>query len=104
LTPLVVIHDLDICWTGVGPYEADSPLIVDANAVLPFAVTPQSFQVIPRRRLHEVQGLGRIQLRESPLCDGQERLEPARALALVKRQGVFALERLDHAPSILRTA
>jgi hypothetical protein len=98
----VVIHYLDVYWTCLGPYKTDSPLVVDANAVLSLSVASQGFQVVAGRRLHEIQCLSRIQLRQLPLCYGQECLESTRALALVQRLGVFALERLDHADSVLR--
>jgi hypothetical protein len=79
-------------------------LVVDANTVLAFPIAFQCFQVISGRRLHEFQSLRRIQLREFSLSNGKKRLEPARAFALVQRQGVFALERLDHRISLLRAA
>ena len=104
MIPLVVIHYLDVDRAHIGPHEADSPLVIDANAVLSFSITFQRFQVVAGRRLHEIQRLGCIQLRQLSLGHGKERFEPARAPALVQRQGVFALERLDHADSVLRVA
>ena len=100
----MVIHYLDVDRACVGPHKADSPLNVDPNAVLSFSVALQRFQVVARRRLHEIQRLGRIQLREFSLSDRQERFEPARTFPLIQRLGVFALERLDHDGSLLRAA
>ena len=39
----VVVHDLDRAWTGLAirPFEADTPLIVDANGILSHPVTPE---------------------------------------------------------------
>jgi hypothetical protein len=45
----MVIHDLDIYWPGLRPGEANPPLVVDADAVLPGAVAPQQFQAVARR-------------------------------------------------------
>ena len=45
----MVINDLDIPTISVAPYEADSPLIVDANAVLSPSVTAKRFQAISGR-------------------------------------------------------
>ena len=104
MIPLVVIHYLDVGWTCLSPYEADSPLIVDANAVLSLPVAFQSFQVISGRSLHEIQRLRSIKLGEFSFRHGEERFEPTRTLALVERQSVFALERPDHARSVLRVA
>jgi hypothetical protein len=32
----VRVDDLDLLWAGIGPDEPQPPLIVDADAVLPF--------------------------------------------------------------------
>ncbi len=104
MIPSVVIHYLDISRTYFGPYKADSPLIVNANAMLTLSVTLQSFQMVSGRGLHEIQRLSSIQLRQFPLSHRQESSEPARTLALVQCQRVFALERLDHAGIVLRAA
>jgi len=44
----VVIDDLDVFCTSVPPLEADSPLIVHSNAVLPRPIPREPFQAIPR--------------------------------------------------------
>jgi len=42
----VVIGNLDIDWTGcaIGPLKADSPLVVDADAVLALPIAQGFFQ------------------------------------------------------------
>jgi hypothetical protein len=45
---LVVVHDFDRVNVAVSPLKANSPLIVDANAVLPPAVALQAFQPVSR--------------------------------------------------------
>jgi hypothetical protein len=35
----MVVHDLDFKGVSINPLEADAPLVVDPNAVLPLAVT-----------------------------------------------------------------
>jgi hypothetical protein len=35
----VVIHDLNVCRSSLGPSKANAPLIIDANAVLAVADT-----------------------------------------------------------------
>jgi hypothetical protein len=47
----VVIHDLDAVGIAALPAEADSPLIIDANAVLAFAVSFERLELVPRRGL-----------------------------------------------------
>jgi hypothetical protein len=45
----VVVNDLHVFRPGVGPTEADPPLPIDTDAVLPATVTGQLFQPIARR-------------------------------------------------------
>jgi len=47
--PSVVVGDLDVEGVSFTPDEADSPLVVDPDAVLPFAIPLQLFQPIPGR-------------------------------------------------------
>jgi hypothetical protein len=47
----VAIHDLDLLDTRVRPTKADSPLIVDANAVVAGPLALESFEAITRRNL-----------------------------------------------------
>jgi hypothetical protein len=45
----MVVCDLNFVGIAILPTETDAKLIVDSNAVLPFAATTQSFQSIARR-------------------------------------------------------
>lgn len=45
--PLVVVADLDFVRSIGAPDEADPPLLVDANAVLPGPVASEALQAIP---------------------------------------------------------
>jgi hypothetical protein len=45
----VIVRDLYSLGAVGGPLEADPVLIVDANAVLAFAIAPERLQPIPRR-------------------------------------------------------
>src|SRR5437763_3241264 len=47
---LVVVGDLDIEGVGIAPSEADSPFVVDSDAVLSLPIALQLLQSIPRRR------------------------------------------------------
>jgi hypothetical protein len=46
----MVVNDLDIRWTECpsGPLKADSPLVIDANAVPSLSVTLQGFESVSR--------------------------------------------------------
>src|SRR5262249_5248950 len=48
--PSMIVDDLDIVGVAVAPAEADAPLVIDPNAVLPFAISGQPLQPISRRR------------------------------------------------------
>jgi hypothetical protein len=43
------MHDLNVCWSSLGPAKANAPLIIDANTVLAVAVAFQFFQAIAWR-------------------------------------------------------
>jgi hypothetical protein len=49
----VVINDFHIFCTCIRPTKADTPLIVDTNAVLTGTITLECFKVIARRR-HQI--------------------------------------------------
>jgi len=72
LIPSVVVHDLDVDWANARPYEADSPLVIDANAVLTLSIALQGLKAVARRSLQKVQGLCRVKLGELSLCNCHE--------------------------------
>lgn len=45
----MVIDNFDLIGAGIRPHEADSILIIDANAVLALAIADESLQAISRR-------------------------------------------------------
>jgi hypothetical protein len=51
----VIVGDLYIISVTISPDKADSVLIVDADAVLAFAISRQSFEVIAREDRQIVQ-------------------------------------------------
>jgi hypothetical protein len=60
----MVVNDLDVFRPCGGPPEANSPLIVYADTVLPGTITRQSFQAVAGRRPEELQRFRSIQLRQ----------------------------------------
>jgi hypothetical protein len=58
----MIIHDLNVIGVPVSPNKADTPLIVDPNAVLPFPVSVECFEAVPRRRRQVAQLSRNIQL------------------------------------------
>jgi hypothetical protein len=64
--PLVIVGDLHLVGITLAPFEADAPLIVDANAVLPGPITGEFLQTIAPWDLQVGQLLGCIQDQEFP--------------------------------------
>jgi len=95
ITPLVVIHYLNVSRTLRRPHEADAPLVINANAMLPFSVPIQCFKPVPWGRRQILQKVGRIQLSQLAARDcfdvHKTRYSPPR----VQSFRVAALERLD---------
>lgn len=58
----MIIHDRNVAGVPVAPNKADTPLIVDPNAVLSLTVSVERFQPIARRRCQVPQISGNIQL------------------------------------------
>jgi hypothetical protein len=52
MPPLVVINDPDIDRAGrfFGPFKANPPLVIDADAVLSLSVTKERFMPIAAKR------------------------------------------------------
>ena len=45
----MVVNDLNPFWTSVAPPEADTPLIIDSDTVLPRTITAQTLKPVARR-------------------------------------------------------
>jgi hypothetical protein len=60
-SPLVIVDDLDVEAVPVPPEKANSPLIVDPNAVLPLTFAFQCFEAVARRNVEVVEGFGGVQ-------------------------------------------
>src|SRR5215470_17989558 len=62
-SPLVIINDLDVGRARrlLRPLKANPPLIVDADAVLTFAISSQRFKTVARQGGQILQRDGRLQ-------------------------------------------
>lgn len=58
----MIIDNLHVFGARSGPTEADSPLIVDTNAVLPGTPTLQCFKTISRRHSQIIKSGGNFEL------------------------------------------
>jgi hypothetical protein len=95
-TSSVVVHDLDVVGAVRRPPEADPPLVVDPDAVLPVAVTPQRFEAVARRDAQGRQYGGGVDLQQLASRDPLDVPEPADGPALEQGLGVGAGEGADH--------
>jgi hypothetical protein len=85
----MVIHDLDFCWPAFCPGEANPPLVVDTNAVLPGAVALQQFKAVARRGSKVAQDFRIVQLSQLALCSALDiRSNPSGEAAMEQGLGV----------------
>jgi hypothetical protein len=49
--PSMIVNNFDLFSASIGPNETDTPLIIEADRVLPFTVSLQSFQPVTGRRV-----------------------------------------------------
>jgi hypothetical protein len=67
LPGLVIVGDLDLECIVPMPYEADSILVIDANAVLPPPTADQFLESVPGRRLQIFQRRSAVKHGQFPL-------------------------------------
>jgi len=60
----VVVHDLDVVGAGGSPSEAEAPLLVDADAVLPGTIAGQLLEAVTWWDPEITEGLGGIEDQE----------------------------------------
>lgn len=63
-SPLMIIHDFNVKCVAALPGKTYTPLIINADAVLPFSVTSEPLQMISRRNAQEIECFGGVNLRE----------------------------------------
>ena len=63
---LVIIDDFHTIAMAITPNRTDSPLLIDANRVLPFPTASQCFQLSSRRRSQNAQLCGGVKLEQFP--------------------------------------
>lgn len=85
----MVVNDLNPFWTSVAPLEADTPLIIDSDTVLPCSITAQTLKPIARRNpkiLQTTRGVNLTQLAQRDASDawieGRNRLPRKQVLSL----------------------
>ena len=98
----MIINDLDIFGAAGRPAEAHPELVVYPDAVLPGAVTLESFEPIPRRHPQVFQSACDLQLSKLAPSHCFDALEPLDSSAVRKGLRFGTLERNDHVRIVLR--
>lgn len=100
----MVVHNLDVVGLAVMPPEADAPLVVNPNAVLPDAATLQSFEPVSPDGSQVVK-TGRCMEPPKPFSRSPlDALKLAGAEAVVQCLGFFASKRSNHTGNVLCVA
>ena len=94
----MVINDLNTLRMALSPEKANSPLVVDANAVLAPAVGLQCLQLVARWDAQAGKLGGRVDLKQLAPGDALDVAEAGNRAAVKQGLGVCARERADHAP------
>lgn len=99
----MVIHDFDFGRVAAPPYETNPPLVVNTDAVLPLAITVQSFQAVSWRRGKVPQFRSAVELQQFPPRNPLERLEPSDRQAVKQPFRIRAAEGFDHNVRVYRS-
>ena len=91
----MVIDDLDP-FGATAPNEANVPLIIDPDAVLPATFSLQRLKAIARRGPQIRKPGRRVQHVELAQGHGSDGLEHGNGFAPIKRLGALVVERPDH--------
>src|ERR1700674_1213252 len=101
LVPSMVVDDLDVPRAVVSPSEANSPLIIDSDAVPPTPITGKLLQSVAGRHSQVVQIFRAVQHLQLSLGLCLERTELPRRTASEDLLGVARSKRPNHLPSIV---
>jgi len=94
---LMIIHDLNVERIAFRPSEADSPLVVDSNAVLPLPAPRQFLQAIPGWNPQVVELFRSIENQQLPECDSLDvRGNAWRCSSEKELLGIFGRKALYH--------
>jgi hypothetical protein len=88
----VVIDDFHLVGTVIPPDEADTPLVVDPNAVLALTVTAQGLQAVTAQGGEVPQGYSLVEAVKAKFCLFPYAIEARYTVAFVQRLGVLAAE------------
>jgi len=97
----MIVNDFHVMRAIFAPFEADSPLPVDPNAIVSLSISAQDFQSIARKTCQVLQASCAIQGLEAAFRLSSETSESADSTTKVKRLGVFVAKISNHFPLAL---
>jgi hypothetical protein len=89
----VIIHYLDIIHFAITPDEADSPLIVNPNAMLTGSVSSERLEAVARRHAQLLQLPGGVKVKQLTPGHALDGPQPRHGLVLEQRLRVAASKR-----------
>ncbi len=93
----MIIRDLNAVRISIKPPKTYSPLIVEADAILPFTITGQFLQAITWGHPHVVQSFRGVEQSQFAPCDTMKtRRKPSGEVSLEEPFGFLVAETLDH--------
>ena len=92
----MIVDDLYVVSVSFSPHKTNAPLVIDADAVLPFAVSCQCMKPVSARDTQIHQTFGRVQHQQFPSRRLSNIHEPWDIFVIEKPPGVGAFEGLDH--------
>lgn len=75
----MIVDNLNVLRSSIGPTKANAPLVIDADAMLTTAIPLEVLQTIARWGSQELESLCRIELDQLACGDFDDRAEPFRA-------------------------
>jgi hypothetical protein len=93
---LGIVDDFHVAGVSTPPDEADAPLIVDSDAVLPLAAASERLELVSRGDAKIVEAPGAVQLRELSPRGSLERSKSRHVDVIEQRFRVLAAKRPDH--------
>ena len=92
----MIIHDLNIPSIAVAPNKTDSPLVINADAVLTLAVPVKRLQTVAWRGSQISQFHNAVELAQLSLSIALDGAERSAAFSTVKELRILAAKRFDH--------
>ena len=98
----MIVDYLDVVGMPARPAKADSPLVVDAYAVLSFPIAFRRFQPIPRRNPEMIERTRLVQIEKPAARWTLNSAEPGYESVLEQSFGIRRTKGLDHTGRVLR--